>query len=427
LQIRDQNHLVSYSPFQTRDDVGLSFPAPEIYSLLMPGNSTYATSLEMQLVIAMSRIPADARALAAAEQCVREGVDWKVVADQSVRWQVEPVVLGNLLRHFAGSIPPQLRAVFAQREQLSRAAAVTQTLRVLDATNGLNAAGVAALVLKGPAIARLAYDDVSQRTFSDIDLIVRRNDLTAAQHYLESRGYKPLFSPESRKNLIDGQHALEFSGPGPHIELHWALLPRYFRFDLEPTDLWEQAITIQIGPGAVQTLAPHHLFLYLCAHGAKHEWTVYRWVCDIAQLGRRLTPEQSALVATLAERTGSKRIVALALRLVRDVFGDDPAPSLTAAFALEPTDVLAAVARSRFGLTTSSPALLPPSLARIHPYAEPLAFWIRSRERLGDRFVCGSRFVFTAAPDDKPSSGYSRLLRPVRLAVNAVRRATRRG
>jgi hypothetical protein len=354
-------------------------------------------------------------------------VDWEAVANQAVRWQVEPVVLGNLLRHFADSIPPERRAVFAQREQLSRAAAVTQTLRVLDAANGLSAAGIATLVLKGPAIAKLAYDDVSQRSFSDIDLIVARKDLDAAQGHLESRGYEPLFTPESRKNLIDGQHALEFSGPGPHIELHWALLPRYFRFDLGPEALWEQAITIQIGPGSVRTIAPHHLFLYLCAHGAKHEWIMYRWVCDVAQLARRLTAEQSALIATLAEQTGSKRIVALALRLVRDVFGDDAAPSLTAAFSSEPTEALAAVARDRFGLAMSGAALLPQMLARIHPYAEPLAFWIRSRERLADRVVCGSRFLFTAAPDDKPSSRLSRVTRPARLAVNAVRRAARRG
>jgi hypothetical protein len=205
------------------------------------------------------------------------------------------------------------------------------------------------------------------------------------------------------------------------------LLPRYFRFDLEPVALWEQAITIQIGPGTVQTIAPPHLFLYLCAHGAKHEWTMYRWVCDVAQLARRLTPEHVALAATLAEQTGSKRIVALALRLVRDVFGDDPVPSLTAAFSAQPTDALAAVARDRFGLAMSGAALLPPVLARIHPYAQPLAFWIRSRERLADRLVCGSRFIFTAAPDDKPASRLSLVMRPARLAVNAVRRATRRG
>src|SRR4029079_12255362 len=82
----------------------------------------------------------------------------------------------------------------------------------------------------------------------------------------------------------------------------------------------------------MKALAPSHLFLYLCAHGAKHEWMLYRCICDVAQLLRRLSEQDAATVMALARRTHTKRIVSLALQLVRETFGDEPSPFSAGSF-----------------------------------------------------------------------------------------------
>jgi hypothetical protein len=318
------------------------------------------------------------------------------VIQRAAAWQVEPVLLGNLHTHFAANIPADLLAEIKRSEQQARAFAVSQTLRVADLVRSLHSAGVRVLVLKGPAVAIQAYGDCSRRTFADIDLIVKKEELAAAHEHLLARGYRPLFDSGATENLISGQHALEFEGRGPHVELHWSLLSRHLRFDLEPEALWNEAVKLDCGGSELEALAPHHLFLYLCAHGAKHEWIRFRWICDVAQLAHRLTPAQAQRVVSLAKETHTRRIVALPLRLVRELFGDESLPFARDAFGDDAAiDNLVAVAKARFGLGSGqSPSLLPRKLAALHPYAEPLAFWIRSRERLRDRIVCTARFAF---------------------------------
>jgi putative nucleotidyltransferase-like protein len=390
----------------------------------MPQNSIGAIQREKQLVIALSRLPVEA----GKSDHIREliaGCEWREIIDQATRWEVEPAVFGNLRTHFADATPPEVLAEITELERTQRAYAVSQTLQVVDLSKTLTAAGIPTIVLKGPAVAIMAYDDCSRRTFSDIDLLVQKDDLTAARDLLLARGYTPKFTPQMVGALVSGQHALEFIGPGPSVEVHWSLLSRHLRFDLGPDELWQDACRLKCVGSEITSLAPHHLFLYLCAHGAKHEWMRFRWICDVAQLARRLTRSDVERVMDLAGRTNSKRIVALALRLARETFGEEQSPFPPEAFPADrDTDALVAVARARFDTSRGAlPTLLPERLASLHPYVAPLTFWIRSRERRRDKLVCAARFVFEPVPRESGAGLLSTLMRPARLAANALMRA----
>jgi hypothetical protein len=316
-------------------------------------------------------------------------------------------------------------AEITELERTQRAFALSRTLQVVDLSARLTAAGIPTIVLKGPAVAMAAYGDCSRRTFADIDLLVRKDDLTAASDFLIAGGYTPKFAPEMVSALVSGQHALEFAGPGPVVEIHWSLLSRHLRFDMWPEELWQDACRLQCADSEFTALAPHHLFLYLCAHGAKHEWMRFRWICDVAQLARRLTRSDADRVIALATKTHTERIVGLALRLVRAVFGDEESPFPPHAFSVDrDTDALVAVARAQFDESSeAAPVLLPPRLAGLHPYVRPLTFWIRSRERRRDQLVCAARFVFEPVPRKSGAGVFSSIVRPARLAANALMRA----
>jgi hypothetical protein len=110
---------------------------------------------------------------------------------------------------------------------------------------------------------------------------------------------------------------------------------------------------------------------------------------------------------------------------MKDTFGEEDSPFPAAAFAADRnTDVLIAVAKATFDEpSAATPALLPPGLARLHPYAEPFTFWIRARERRRDQLVCAARFIFEPAPRDSEGGALNTLMRPARLAANALMRA----
>jgi len=387
-------------------------------------NSNGAIQREKQLVIALSRLPVEA----GKADRIREllgGVDWRAIIEQATSWEVEPAVFGNLRMHFAEATPADVLSEITELERTQRAYAVSRTLQVVDLSKRLTEAGIPTIVLKGPAVAIAAYGDCSRRTFVDIDLLVQKDDLPAANDLLLARGYSPKFGPRMVGALVSGQHALEFTGAGPNVEVHWSLLSRHLRFDLGPDELWREACRSQCAGAEITALAPHHLFLYLCAHGAKHEWMRFRWICDVAQLARRLTQSESERVTQLASRTNSRRIVALALQLARETFGEEESPFPAGAFPADhSTDALAAVARARFaGAEGAVPAILPARLTALHPYAAPLAFWIRSRERRRDQLVCAARFVFEPAPRESGVGVLNTLMRPARLAANALIRA----
>jgi len=379
---------------------------------------------EKQVVIALSRMPVETVTVTRLRAIVSGHVDWNGVMALASRWQVEPAVFGNLRRLFDAELSPELVQQLGDLERTARAHALSATMRLADLVNALAAAGIPAIVLKGPAIAIAAYGDCSRRTFADVDLLLHRSDLMAARDLLVTRGFAPDFSSEMVGALVNGQHALEFSDSRSRVELHWSLLSRHLSFDLDPEELWDRAVEIECAGTRLMALAPHHLFLYLCAHGAKHEWMLFRWLCDVAQLARGLTPSEAQQVVRLAERTHSKRLLALGLRLARETFGEEESPFPEEAYLrADDTEALIAVARSRVGFTFGdAPRLLPRRLAAIHPYAEPLTFWLRSRERTRDRLVCAARFVFAPAPRDFHGGSIQKMLRPARLAVHALRR-----
>jgi len=382
---------------------------------------------ETQLVVALSRTPVCDATRRRMRELLVGGIDWEAVLTLATQWQVEPTVFGNLRLQFPAAMGPVVLSRVASLEKRSRAYAVSRTLILTDLVKSLDRAGVPSVVLKGPAVAIAAYDDCSRRTFADADLLVRREHLGLAREVLLSRGYSAHFRAERESGLISGQHALEFSDSRTSVELHWTLLSRHLRFNLDIDDIWSDATTIECIGSQLKILSSEHLFLYLCAHGAKHEWALFRWICDIAQLADRLTVTQAERVMALAEKANAKRILALGLRLIRAIFGEEASPFRPAAFGSErETARLVAVVRARLvSDAVESRGLLPQRIAGIHHYMEPLTFWLCSRERISDRLACGAQFCFVPAAGDRSRGRLQRVFRPARLAVNALRRLTR--
>ena len=377
---------------------------------------------ETELVTALSRTPLSPVVRGRVRELLGGNVDWDALRDLARRWQVEPTVFGNLRSEYAATIPAAILSDIAALEKQSRARAMSRTLALMHLVTVFERAGVRVIVLKGPAVAIAAYGDYSRRTFSDFDLLVRREDLPAARDLLLGRGYSREYAPEMEGALIEDQHALELADAHTKVELHWSLMSRHLYFDIDVDDMWKNAHQVECMGAPMSVLATEHLFLYLCAHGAKHEWMIFRWICDIAQLSQRVTSENAAKILALAERHNAKRILSLALRIVGETFGEEETRFTPGSLLPErDTRELVSLVRARLDSDTmGSHELLPPRLARIHPYLGQLAFWIKSRERKRDRVACAARFLFVPAASEAGGGRLHGLLRPARLVVRAL-------
>jgi hypothetical protein len=197
---------------------------------------------------------------------------------------------------------------------------------VLDA---LGAAGAPALVIKGAALAETLYPDPALRPFADLDLLIRRRDLEAADRALRGAGFARLADDHSWQYDADWDAATVYErAGGARVDLHWALLtePRYGWDPVAAEAVWERATPAVIAGRGARTLGREDTLLHLAAHLAVHHALVgLVWLWDLALVVERWGAGLDwPAVHARAARWRVSTALAFALDAVHDVFGVAP-------------------------------------------------------------------------------------------------------
>lgn len=125
------------------------------------------------------------------------------------------------------------------------------------------------LAVKGIALSNWIYSDPGLRPMRDIDLLVAKEDLPAAQKILEELGFvadqdHPL--PDDFYHLTPMQK--ERDGLPVSVEVHHNLLPFHTTYPLWPLARSAgRSRSLQIGGQEVRTLCLEDTLWYLCLHG----------------------------------------------------------------------------------------------------------------------------------------------------------------
>lgn len=265
---------------------------------------------------------------------LRRGIDWDRMIDLTVEHDVVPFVYDHLKSTFSTLVPSAVleatRAIYLH--QLRRSIQIRGELpRVLA---HLDAHGVDALPFKGPVLAALAYPGSHLRTFTDLDLLVRRDDVDRAVTALAEAGFEeknplppnyettwqsyfPWHPPHGNANgYVRGQGT---SG-ALHVDLHWGLASRYFLFPMEPEGLWERSASVTLEGGfTVRTFSPEDTLLFQCMHAAKDAYNRLSHVCDIAALVRAYPTLDIDWVLEKAGALHGRRMVLLGLQVSHDL------------------------------------------------------------------------------------------------------------
>jgi hypothetical protein len=198
----------------------------------------------------------------------------------------------------------------------------------------LEAQGIAAIPIKGPALASFLYGDAALRQFDDLDILLRPDDVAAAKALLLSFGYqsKPqLTSRQEKANPLDRLHEQLWLGEGASrivVELHRDLVPRDSPVEADLNGVWDRHARIKLAGTMVRTLSPEDLLLFLCAHGGKHSWVRLQWVCDVARLVRREMTLDWNLVLKHAQTSNAQQMLFLGLALADDLLKAPIPPAL---------------------------------------------------------------------------------------------------
>ncbi len=143
----------------------------------------------------------------------------------------------------------------------------------------LAAKGIAVIPLKGAALARDLYPSIALRPMYDIDLLVRKEDLSGVDEMLRKNRYRPLSAPDPDKGFTYESHYIKETKTPVVLEIHWNLgEENRYRLDIE--GIWKRSVPNTGGNGL--EMSAEDTLLYLAQHFFKHYlFKRLIWLCDI--------------------------------------------------------------------------------------------------------------------------------------------------
>lgn len=266
---------------------------------------------------------------------IPKNTDWQSVIEYAQHHRLIPLIYNHLNTHYSELVPigvlDQFKKVNEQvvRQSLAQAA---ELKRIIPA---LNQNSIDAVILKGRALAKQLYGDISMRQSRDIDLLVRKSDVIKTDSILHDLGFNianlksglPLDSALGRR-FIRGRPELDYisKSRSTFVDLHWHLSHSFHAFPVDMTKLWSKMRLVENEYGQVHELPLSMHFIFLCYHGAKHHWLRLHWLLDIAILINQGNLDWDYIIES-AKQLGVLPAISLASILTNRFF-NTPVPDL---------------------------------------------------------------------------------------------------
>jgi hypothetical protein len=277
-------------------------------------------TLENQLLLCCARTQLDGAAKTRAQQLIEKDLDWSYLLEAANAHGVGPLLYTSLRAIGQDVLPAATQASLRNHTQQVFVHSSLLTQELLNVLAAFEAQDLPAIPFKGPVLAASAYGNLALRPFGDVDIWVRRKDLTRAKEILVSLGYCPGQPEEVRdETYLRTHHDYLFIKKSKDnkipLELQWGVTEPLFSFPIEFQSLWERRRAVSLLGRTTPNLSVEDTLLILCVHGAKHGWNKLMWVCDIAEVIRVNSHIDWTWLIEHAEKLGGRRMLLLGLHL----------------------------------------------------------------------------------------------------------------
>ena len=158
-----------------------------------------------------------------------------------------------------------------------------------------NKNGIDAIAMKGIALAELIYQDIGLRGMSDVDLLIRKEDIKRANDALEGMGYYAVDlsrfdGGDSYLTTCDYRSKKPLS---PSFHMHWHIvnssIPASYLLKINMDEIWRDAVQVMIADVPALTMSPHHFLIHLSEHAMRvtHSASKLIYLVDIKALAER--------------------------------------------------------------------------------------------------------------------------------------------
>ena len=214
------------------------------------------------------------------------------------------------------SLPADVaRELYARLEQLRRQALLwdLERDRVLHV---LSRRAVTPLLLKGSALRERVYDDPTERSMGDLDLLVASEDVERSMAALRDAGYASESEQLMGAYRLHHFHYVLRHPRGFVVELHWGLTDPESRVPLNEQQFVQRASTSNRGHNVpVRVPSPEDLLLHTVSQNEDDAFGLLRRIVDIDRIVAASPHLDWPYVARAARDAGLDLVLAVSLRL----------------------------------------------------------------------------------------------------------------
>jgi Uncharacterised nucleotidyltransferase len=293
---------------------------------------------EAELLLCLARLCPDEEAHERARALLQQNIDWNYLLQLSLRHKVMPLLYRQFNTDLAEAAPVRFIERLHDYFYLNATRNHLLTEELCEILRLFKSRGISAVTYKGPSLALDIYGDIALRQFSDLDIMVRMDDVAKASALLREREYRAeheLTSAQAAVFLkLECEHMFFREEGRVFLDLHWGFTPSYFPIELDAENIWKRLAPVALEKTEALTFSPEDLLLILSVNAGKEFWSQLVRLCDIAELLRTRPSLDWERLTREAQRAGARRMLFTSLRLARDLIGanipEQVAESMTA-------------------------------------------------------------------------------------------------
>jgi len=271
-------------------------------------------SPELMLAVACARWPLDEAGRGEIRRHAAAIGDWSGFLAWVARHRIAPLAHRNLRQAGIPALPEDVLEQLHDQDDRNTRQVLTQISEAARIKQSLDGAGIRSMMIKGPLLSQMAFEDPTVRASRDVDLYVDQSRVSEADRLIVEAGYRR-FAPDieltSRQEAaylrMRCQFAYFSSRAGVIQELHWRLTSNAALFPLDDAALWSRSDPVHLAGTDFLTLPDEEMFLYLCIHGSGHVWFRLKWLIDVAALLQRMGSDALHRIAARARALGVER------------------------------------------------------------------------------------------------------------------------
>jgi hypothetical protein len=222
---------------------------------------------------------------------LRLSLNWDDIFESAFRHGVAPLLYTNIRRvnedHIVGKdVMDRLKKSYLMTAAMNMRL-YKELRRILEA---LKDKRIDVIVLKGAFLAETVYGDIGLRSMGDIDLLVKKEDLSRTDKIMTDLRYVASTLKHSHEWYAENHHHLPpyyQSENGVKVEIHWHIVKLSKPFHEKMIErFWKRARPIKLANTQALALSPEDLLLHLCLHSLSHGFApkvLLRQLCDISE------------------------------------------------------------------------------------------------------------------------------------------------